>query len=497
MRPKFSMIILLTLALSAGKTYAQTTVSRIDTFLNNLNADHQINGSVLVAAQGKVLYDHSYGIANVHTHQVNAIDTKYVMASVSKPLTAIAVFQLIEKGKLKLDEPVARYLPTFSLKDITVRNLLAHTSGLPNTEELFGGQLKANPDKQYTNADILPALVAFGTVRFRAGEKYEYSNTNYSLLALLIEKQTGRAFADYMRRYVFKPAGMANTEIIDSDFNFPAGFAKKYDRPIHYADTLRLVTEVPEIRQWTYNWVGFQGPGNMVSTTHDLLNLDRALYAGKLVSARSMDLMFTPNKLNDGSIPYFRAGIDEAAYGLGWFIFRHTDNGRVVWHSGGIPGMNTFLLRNIEKKQLVITMDNAQNAPVAPELYIILSNKPFFRGRSLARLYVTTLLDKGADRAQETLNRLKTDKNWTLSEGELNFLGIELMNNKHLTEALEVFKTNTILFPDSFNTYDSYGEALMKAGRKEEAIEMYKKSIKLNPGNQSGKKMLEKLLGEP
>lgn len=204
--------------------------------------------------------------------------------------------------------------------------------------------------------------------------------------------------------------------------------------------------------------------------------------------------MFTPNKLNNGSIPYRRSGIDEAAYGLGWYIFKDTTNGKVVWHSGGIPGMNTFLLRNLAKKQLIVVTDNAQNPPVAPELYILLSGKPFFRPRSLALLYVQSLLARGVDYAAAKLGEYRKDRNYGLSEGELNFLGIELMENGHLPLALEVFKTNTLIYPESFNVFDSYGEALMKAGKKEAAILMYRRSIALNPNNQGGKKMLEQLL---
>lgn len=478
--------------------HAQSAVSRIDAFVTNLDLDHNINGNLLVAENGEVLYERALGLANAASGQRNTQDTRFVMASVSKPFTAVAVFQLIEKGKLRLDEKVQHYLKNFPYPDVTLRHLLGHTSGLPNTEELFTPLLEQDTCRQYSNADLLAALKSLGKpLHFRPGSQFEYSNTNYSLLALLVGEVTGQPFAIYMHKRIFVPAGMNSTEILTPNFQFPAGYARKYDRPIHYTDTLRPVENIPSLRKFTYNWVGFQGPGNMASTTHDLLAFDQALYAGKLVSAQSMSLMFTPNRLNDGSIPYHRSGIDEAAYGLGWYIFRDTTNGKIVWHSGGIPGMNTFLLRNLAKKQLIVVTDNAQNPPVAPELYILLSGKPFFRPRSLALLYVQSLIAKGADYAAAKLGEYRKDPNYGLSEGELNFLGIELMENGQLPLALEVFKTNTLIYPESFNVFDSYGEALMKAGKKEEAILMYQRSITLKPGNEAGRKILERIQAQP
>lgn len=489
----FSIVILE----SSFNANAQTPsgINPIDTFLNNLNADRNINGNLLIAEKGKILFEKSYGPANAKENKRNDQDTRFVMASVSKPVTAVGIFQLIEKGKLKLDEKVQHYLKDFPYQDITVRQLLGHVSGLPNTEELFSPLLKADTSRIFSNPDILPALKVYNKpAHFKAGDQFEYSNTNYSLLALLVEKCSGQSFAAYMKKNVFKPAGMNSTEILPPNFMFTDGFAKKYDRPLHYVDTLRPIESVPELRKFTYNWVGFQGPGNMASTTHDMLAFDQALYAGKLVSEKSMEMMFSPIHLNDGSIPWRRSGIDEAAYGLGWYIFKNTAGGKVVWHSGGIPGMNTFMLRNLETRQFIVTTDNAGNGPVAPELYLMLSGKPFSRPRSLAKLYVSTLVNKGADYAAAVLGEHRNDQNYGLSEGELNFLGIELMGNGKLPLALEVFKSNTLIFPNSFNVFDSYGEALMKAGKKEEAILMYKHSLALNPKNEGGKKMLEQLL---
>lgn len=270
--PLFALLLV-----STDYSNAQNPVSRIDTFLTNLDLDHNINGNVLVAQNGRVLYERSYGYANAGT-QRNKADTRFVMASVSKPFTAVAVFQLIEQGRLRLNEKVQHYLRGFPFPEVSIRHLLSHTSGLPNTEELFTPFLQQDTSRQYSNADMLAALNSYRKpLHFQPGDQFEYSNTNYSLLALLIERVTGRSFAVYMRKRVFLPAGMNSTIILPADFSFFAGYARKYDRPVHYTDTLRPIESVPALRKFTYNWVGFQGPGNMASTTHDLLAFDQAL----------------------------------------------------------------------------------------------------------------------------------------------------------------------------------------------------------------------------
>ena len=495
---RIASLLILGLVISEhSKAQMQDIVMQIDTFLDNLDADHNINGNVLIAGDGKILYEKAYGISDAAAGKTNELNTRFVLASVSKPVTAVGVFQLIEKGKLSLDGKVAQYLKAFPYPEITVRHLLAHTSGLPNTDELFSPLLQKDSLRRYTNKDIIPALKSFGkSLHFKAGDKFEYSNTNYSILALLIERKSGFSFRDYMEQFIFRPAKMLNSEILNADFDYDPRYARKYDRPIHYVDTLRPIELVKQLKRFTFNWVGFQGPGNMASTVHDMLAFDQALYKGRLIGERSMEQMFTPNRLNDGSIPYRRSGIDQAAYGLGWFIFKDTSGGKVVWHSGGIPGMNTFMLRNLDKKQFIFVTDNAQNPPIAPELYIILSGKKFTRPRSLARLYVRALVSRGADYAAAILGQHQTDSRFSLNEGELNFLGIELMRNGQLLLALDVLRTNTMLFPRSFNVFDSYAEALMKTGKKEEAIMMYRRSLEINPANESGKKALHILLGQ-
>lgn len=484
--------------LAVSPAFAQDTQSRLDAFFQVLADENRINGNVLIAKDGTPTYQRSFGWADVNARASNTAETRFVLASVSKPMTAVAVFQLVEKGRVRLDDRLTRYFPDLPFPDITVRNLLSHTSGLPNTEELFDPIIKVTPEKIVSNADVIPALRAWGKVHFAPGQKFEYSNTNYNLLALLVAKVSGLPFEIYMAQRVFKPAGMDHTFVQARAYHSRVpGQATEYVAPSLYSSRLVPVTDAPSLRKWTQNYIGLSGAGNVVGTATDLLRFDQALYDGKLVSQGSLDMMFTPIHLNDGSTPWMKSGIDEAAYGMGWYIFRNQDNGKVVFHSGGVPGMNTFLLRNIDRRQLVVTMDNAQQPTVAPEMYLIIAGKDFTRKRSIAIEYVKSLLEKGEDTGAATLSTLRQDTAYTLSEQEMNLIGLQLQDDGKPEMALEVLRTNTLLFPQSFNVYDSYAEVLRKQGKREAAIAMYRLSIKLNPRNEGGRVALREMGAEP
>nr|WP_237488172.1 serine hydrolase domain-containing protein [Hufsiella ginkgonis] len=492
------LFVLLQLIVNCSAAVAQHLPVQLDSFYNALDADRKINGNVLIAEGTDLIYEKSFGFAGLTPQIPNAADTRFNMASVSKPFTAVAIFQLIEKKELHLDDKLSRYFPDFPFESVTIRHLLSHTSGLPNTEALFSPLLERAPGYQVKNADLVPELKAYAKpLQFSPGEKYEYCNTGFSLLALLVEKLSGEKFPAYLKKHIFLPAGMLHSSVGGPPGSAGrSGTAVNFIRPAPYSSTLQPVNEVPVLRKWTFNWSMLYGQGNIYATGGDMLLFDRALFSGKLVSPGSLNQMFSPVKLNNGSIPYFRAGIDEASYGLGWFIYKHDDGGKVVWHSGGIPGMNSFFLHNLKTGQVIVTTDNAGNATIAPETYLLLSGKSFVYKRSLALIYARLLLEQGIDQASSSLAGLRNDQRYVLSEGELNFLGLRLFEDGYTQLGMEALKVNALLFPESFNVYDSYGEVLLKTGNREAAKLMYQKSVNLNPKNEGGLKALRQLANE-
>jgi CubicO group peptidase (beta-lactamase class C family) len=483
---------------------AQSNSQKLDSLFKVLHSYGQINGNVLAAENGQPIYKKSFGYSNFETKTPHNENSIMSLASITKTFTAIATLQLKEKGKLKLDDSVKKYLKDFPYPDITIRNLLSHTSGLPDWD-LFEEEIKNNPNKIFTNKDVLPSLKVWKKpLENKPYEKWEYSNINYVLLAIIIEKITGIGYQEYVRQHIFVPAKMYNTSFkMDSVALVGKHKSINYIYPFKYSSALQNVDSIERFHWNVYCLRGIVGQGNGVSTTDDLFKFDQILYSGKLLKTSTLEEAFTPTKLTSGEYANADINIGKASYGLGWFVFDDKTNGKVVWHTGGVPGALSILLRNIDKKQTVIILDNTFSSGIyknGVNAMNILNNKPIVKTKqSLTRIYGSTLVNKGIDIAFVKFQELRDDTtHFYYSEEDMNDLGYQLLYgasfNGHNELALEVLKQNILLFPNSSNTYDSYGEALAKNGKKEEAIYMYRKSIKLNPENESGKTALEELL---
>lgn len=487
------------------KGLSQNAVShQLDSFFQSVYEYSQINGNVLVTQEGVIAYKHSFGYADFVGKKPNTDSSGFTLASISKVFTSTAILQLRDKGSLKLDDLVLKYFPDFPYPDITIRHLLSHTSGLPDYD-IYREQMEKNPNKVFSNNDLMPSLKMWNKpLNFKPGEKWQYSNTNFCLLALLVEKLSGLTFQDYLQKNIFKPSKMYNTY-------FQSGFVHKgnkngvvnHDYPFLYSSKFENVDSLKKYRWRLYNLSGFVGQGNIITTTEDLLKFDRILYTGKILKLSTLNEAYTPTKLNKGENISSDLGGNKASYGLGWFILDDTSAGKIVGHTGGQPGGLSIFLRNIEKKQTVIMFDNAFNKSLygnGVNAVAILNNKPVnIRKKSLIQEYGSALVEKGIDAAFCKFEELRADStHYYVSEDDMNQLGLELLYDglfeEHNELSLEVLKLNILLFPNGFNTYDSYGEALAKVGKKEEAVFMYKKSLELNPENKAGKKVLDGLL---
>jgi CubicO group peptidase (beta-lactamase class C family) len=490
-------LIGLWLMLRAG---AQDTVHQLDSFFTALYQDATLNGNVLVTENDRPVYRRSFGYAQVQDSLPNTEETRFHLASVSKIFTATAILQLKDKGRLRLDDPVVQYLPGFPFAGITIRHLLSHTSGLPDFQ-VFEVPHSEDTGRIFTNADLVPAIKRYNRPMPAPGEKWSYSNTGYALLALVVEKLSGLSFPDYARQYIFRPAGMLHTyiqtsllQVTDRERAIP------YDYFIYAPYRLKAVADIPRYRIPSVILGAIIGPGNVVSTTGDLWRFDQALYKGRLLQPATLEEAFTPAKLNNGQPAAMGWGNGQSYYGLGWMILRDTAMGKVVWHSGGAAGMVTVFLRNITRHQTVTVLDNVTHRNIHGDgvnaLYL-LNHLPVATGKkSLAALYVQALFKQGADFATVRYNELKADTaQYYMDERELNTYGLELLWNGQPQLALEALQLNTLLYPASWNVYDSYAEALWQNGKKEEAIAMYRKSIQMNPDNKGGKEALQKILG--
>jgi CubicO group peptidase (beta-lactamase class C family) len=480
-------------------TIAQNKQTNLKNYFSALEKNQQFNGNVLIAEDGKIVYQGSFGYADFATRRLNTVQSVFPIMSITKTFTATAILQLQEQGKIRVTDFVKEYLPEFPYPTITIRHLLSHTSGLPSCQPLFDSLRSTQPNRVFTNADILPRYAAVHPpLQYQPGENGNYDNVNFIFLAILIEKVSGISYHDYVQKNILAPSGMSHTILPEINLCHYNQKEKKnlsllFYYPHIYATALENADTSAMEKFWhNYNFMGF---GEILSTTGDLFKYDQALYNGKLLKQKTLDEAFDPVNLNNGND-------NPVGNGLGWNIQKDSTYGKIVLHGGGGIGLSAVLMRNISKHQTVIIIDNNHGQDglfvngMGRDAIKILSGqhiKPI--GKSVATEYGKTLVSMGAFQAVNVLDKLKKDTiNYELSEEEFNSLGYDLLRNNKVAEAIETFKINTQLYPSSWNVYDSYGEALLKNGNKEEAIKMYKKSIELNPNSEGGKKALEKLL---
>jgi len=304
--------------------------------------------SVLVLRDGAPVAQRSYGLADLESHTPASPATNYRLASMTKQFTATAVLLLAEAGKLKLDDPVRRWLPELpqATSAVTLRHLLTHTGGLIDYEDFV-------PDDapQVHDADVLALLARQDRVYFAAGSAYRYSNSGYALLSLIVERASGQRFAAYLREHIFEPLGMTATVAYENGVSTVATRAFGYTAHSgSWARTDQSSTSA------------VLGDGGIYSSIDDLAKWDAALYDDRLLSRTSRDLAFTPAAHTDNP------SVD---YGFGWRI-----TGETLWHSGETRGFRNVILRYPQRRLTVIVLTN-RNEP-----------EPYDTARAIARLYL-------------------------------------------------------------------------------------------------------------
>lgn len=484
-----TLLILILCCAGASAQQLQAKLERVFT-----TPRYALNGNALVAERGKIIYENSFGFADAESKRLNNEHSSFQLGSITKVFTSTAVLQLKEKGMLRLDDRFAKYFPEFPYPEITIRQLLSHTSGLPDFQ-IFEELVSQSPASVFTNADIIPALKLWKKgLESKPGDRWSYSNPGYALLALLVEKLAASKLNVYVRQHIVVPAAMTDT-YFETDDEALSDVNKAREQRYQFL----FDTKLKPAKQDT--WRGFYGNGGIITTARDLLKFDEALYSGKLLSQSTLGEAFEPAKLNSGQ----KAKTDTLAssYGLGWFVINDDPSSKIVWHGGGRQGVVTVFFRNISKGQTVIVFDNSFNREtyrLGLTALNLLNGKPsVMRKSSLAREYARTLVENGSDAAHAKLVELKFDKeNYYLDEDEMNDLALQLLyagtfpNSKQM--ALEVARLNVAFFPESFNIYDTYGEILAATGKTDIAIAMYQRSILMNPKNEGGKRALDKLM---
>jgi tetratricopeptide (TPR) repeat protein len=238
----------------------------------------------------------------------------------------------------------------------------------------------------------------------------------------------------------------------------------------------------------------FYGNGGIVSTALDLQKYQKALFNYQILGKNELEEALTATKLNDGKTVSYTIDGKEISYGLGWGMYTDESDGKIVFHDGLITGLTSILLHNTTKNQSVIILSNVGNSifPISTGVLNLIHNKPYtIPLQNLSRIYGSLIESGSKEKASELVQQyLKNPSSYEASERDFNRLGYQFLRLQKCDNALEVFNSATLIFPNSWNIFDSYGEALHQCGKKAEAIKMYQKSVELNPENENGKQML-------
>ncbi len=311
----------------------------IDTYFAAKHRVGQFNGAILFADGGNVITKKAYGYADFKTKDTLNLNSAFQLASVSKPITALAIVWLKEKGLISYDDSVQHFFPDFPYDGITVRMLLTHRSGLPNYM-YFADEYWLDRKVPISNDDVLCLMKTYEpNIYYIPNYRYNYSNTNYSLLASIIEEVSGLSYSQFMKNYIFDPLGMTDTYVYD-----------KVAEP----DTKQSTIGYDNRREAEDTYLnGVTGDKGIYSSVEDLFKLDQALYQEIFLSKVST------------TEAYLAANPELYAhdnYGLGWRINEQPDCSKIVYHSGWWKGYRTYFIRLLDKEQTIIVLANTNRS---------------------------------------------------------------------------------------------------------------------------------------
>ena len=340
-------------------------------FMSGQHEYFRFNGNLLVAKGGNIIYKQDLGYADFNSKTPLNDSTDFELASLSKQFTAMGIMILKEKNQLGYDDKVKKFFPDFPYDNITIRQLLTHTSGLPSYEDQF--EKHWDHHKIAFNKDVLEMLrIQKDTLFFTPGTKWKYSNTGYAVLASIIEKASGESYAHFMANSIFKPLEMNHTFVYNtrrSNGKIPANYALGFV----YSDSLRrfvLPDSLPKL-DIVYYLDGIVGDGCVNSTILDLLKWDRALYTNKLVSRATLNEMLSP-------LVQMSPRDSTGFYGFGVMVQPKSPKGKIISHTGGWPGYSTLLVRKVDIDETIIALSNngTMTGQIRAGLESILNDEP-------------------------------------------------------------------------------------------------------------------------
>jgi len=469
---------LLILCLIVGQILlAQSKKEKLSDIMNTYHSFNMFDGAVLVAEDGKIIYKGAFGLANREWNIPNSTDTKFMIGSISKPFTATLMLILVQKGLVGLDKTVEDYLPEFKNKPaakVTIRQLLSHTSGIPNYDVIkdFFPRISR---QSFTREEYLRIYQDFA-IAFTPGTKYLYSSWGYFTLGYIIEKITGKPYAQAMKDEIFDKLKMENsgsylhTKIVTkraSGYDYRLGNYLSAD----FRDQSNTM-----------------GTGDIYTTVEDLFKFHLALSNNSLLNKELTNEMFTP-------------GMRPARYGYGWFNqnFRYTTTDSVTanYHLGSTEGFISFMIRIPETNSMAVILCNSAPTDffgIIKNLLKVLYNKPVILKEPIHIKMEIIIGSFNAEKAVTEYKKMKSDTVHYYTDWlQMYYLGEKLLSLKRYDDARIIAELNVQEFPDKDFVALSMANIYLSLNRKEEAIKFYKKTLELNSDMEEAKNRLKEL----
>ena len=474
------VLFLIFLSFCTYNSFPQNINKKLDQYLT----DYYINKDIPSVAtgisnDGKLIWFGARGFADIENNVPATEKSVYRIASVSKVITAVAIMQLVEQGKIKLDEDIRKYIPYYPAKrwKFTVRQLLSHTAGIRNYKST--GEFESKEFFESTKETI--NYLAKDSLEFEPGTKYLYTTLSYNLLAAIIENVSGIPFPQYLKNNIFLPAEM-NSTYPDIQRNIIPFRVKGYDRnkyrQIQNAALADLSIKIPG--------------GGLLSSVEDLLKFSDNLLKGKLITQNSFGLMITPTKLKDGKT---------VNYGLGFAIGTDNSGRNFISHSGIGTGFSSLLIiypqERISSVQLINIRDRNLGDPAYDIAEIFFGSEIEKPKKSLADFLFKITSGYGIDSSLQVYQKIKSDTttSFNTSKEELLLFGNDLLSVERYYAAIRFFRLFTTEYPDYAEAYIGLGDAYYKDGNRGLALKNFRQAAKLQPSNKYVKDMIKRLGG--
>lgn len=456
----------------------------IDVFVKNQIQKRKIPGLQLaIVRHGKIIKTGNYGLSNVQDSIAVNNNTVFTINSITKAFTGIAILQLVEAGKIKLSLPVSTYISNLpeTWKPVTIQQLLSHTSGIPDiVDEEESVMIAASGEEAWKKVLIMP-------MDFKPGEKFSYNQTNYLLLGLIIDKISGMPFQEFITQEQLIKVGMSKT--IQSGFGATKEIIANAACSYQYSKG--------KLNNMFFSFPSFlQTAAGMSSTAKEMADWIIALQNMQLLKQKSsLAALWAPALLNNGETGGFSSLLN--GYAAGWPVITRTSHPAVSPVGGGRAAI--FVYPNDDLSIVVLTnlSGGSPDAFIDELAGLFIPDMKEINGFGLSasvKSLKVTLDNVGYKNAIKEVEKLsKKNKEFKLTENEINSWGYKLLKQKRMSDALEIFKLNVFLFPTSANAFDSLGETYAEYGDTVLALKNYEQSLKLNPRNSNAEQQIKNL----